>query len=299
METVNQNCINCPKGSLKKEGNCRVPAPDGYTIRCGPPWTIHKHRFIDGYCEIFVKGARRKFKFLGFIDLFSGPGLYYQWPSGILYSGSPINAQKYDFDRYYYIDLNNKNIEALKFRLKGSIKDIRTMIGDANQVSAAINKDLPYKSLSFCLADPENMSQLKFNTLKELSNKRHIDLLINFPYGTAFKRGAKNIIKFDTNQNVIDEYFGTDMWQDIFRRHHQMFSSELFDEIINLYLEQFYKIGYLKPDPIYGNNYRVIKNTTGRGIYHLVFLSKDQLGYKFWTEAIKYIKDRNIEMRLL
>lgn len=289
-------CHSCPRDDERTEGNCDRAKPDGFTARCGPPWTIIKHRFVEGYCQMFTKAMPNKFPHMSFIDLFSGPGLYYQWPSGQVFEGSPLIALRYGFEKYYFVDISETNINALKHRT-AKHPNVEYLNVDVNQVGKILNNKLPPYSLSFCLADPDNMNQLKFATFEELTKSgRKVDLLINFPYWMYFKRSAKHLIRNNSKDNAIDLYFGTSEWKDIFSKHNQRFTNPLFKELSEMYLGQFYKIGYVAPDKKYAENYEVIRNTRGNPIYALLFLSKDQLGYKLWGEMVKYAKE--IDLRL-
>jgi three-Cys-motif partner protein len=292
----NEYCHTCPQDLLAEDGDCTRTKPDGFVARCGPPWTIEKHWYVEGYCEILLKAMLRSFPTVNFIDLFAGPGLYYHRSSGMVFEGSPLIASNYDFKKIILSDLNKENIKALKFRLKNSNKDLVYLSGDVNKLTENINTLLAPDSLSFCLADPDNMRQLEFKTLKKLADGRKVDLLINFPYGNSFKRGVNNVLKSEKKDTAFDLYFGTSEWKDIFRRFDMKFSSEMAVAILELYLSQFYKIGYEKPQSPFEKNYLAIKNTVNREIYFLVFLSKNQLGYKFWYNIVKYTKGKNLNL---
>ena len=294
----NRYCSTCPRDEVAYDGDCTRNKPDGYIARCGPPWTIEKHWYVEGYCEIFSKAMPNSFPKMNFIDLFSGPGLYYHRPSGSVFRGSPLIASRYGFRKIILCDLKERNIEALKFRLKDSDRDIEFLTGDSNALAKRINSTLPPDSLSFCFADPDNMRQLRFDTLRELADKRRVDLLINFPYGNSFKRGAANAYKSNRRNTAFDLYFGTNGWRQLFSNHRLCFSPQLALEILELYLAEFYKIGYIEPDAPYDQNYVIIRNTLNREIYYLIFLSKNRLGYRFWSEAVRYIKGRNLSLSL-
>lgn len=293
----NKYCTSYPKDdSVVKNGICTRQTPDGYPVRCGPPWTIKKHLFIKGYCEIFTKAMRKKFNDMYFIDLFAGPGLYYHWPSGDLLHGSPLIASNYNFGKLIYNDLDKENIDALKLRTTNEILNIEFLNSDANMIGRHINNQLPVNSLSFCFIDPDNMRQLKYSTVQEIVNGKRVDLLINVPYGNAFKRGARNVIKNYKPENALDEFLGSDDWVEIFKSNNFKFSSEVCLKIIERYSELFYETGYSRP-PKGRNNIEIIKNRQNRDIYFLLFLSRNPLGYKFWSEIVNYTKGETISMR--
>lgn len=297
--TKNRFCSTCPKEEISFDGECSRSLPDGQVARCGPPWTITKHKYFEGYCEIFSNAMPRTFPDMAFIDLFSGPGLYYHRPSGDVFHGSPLIASRYNFKKLIFCDLKQNNINALKHRLTNARKTIEFYLGNSNRLVESINSLLSDNSLNFCLADPDNMHQLHFSTLRTLTENKRVDLLINFPYGNSFKRGALNAFRSVRRNTTFDLYFGTIEWREIFANHNFTFSDELGLEIMKLYLDQFYKIGYVVPKKPHDNNYVIIKNTQNREIYYLIYLSKNSLGYKFWAEAVRYTKGGNFSFDFL
>jgi three-Cys-motif partner protein len=293
----NAYCRTCPdREANKSKGNCLNLPPDGFPVRCGSPWTITKHWFVEGYCDIVTRGMKKKYKDnMYFIDLYAGPGYYYKWSSGAIFEGSPMIAAKHDFKKIFLVDLNRNNIDALKHRLTDNPKEIIYYNANANDVTELINSQLPVNSLSFCFVDPENMRQLRFDTLKKLTINRKIDLLINFPYGMAFKRAVKNVSDKYRPGNALDLFFNSPKWNDIFIENNKEYSAELFIKILDLYLRQFYDIGYIPPHPDHPRNYEIIKSDRNQELYFLIYLSKHPLGHEFWSEIVKYTKGKNLE----
>jgi three-Cys-motif partner protein len=285
----NTYCVNCPSNEFVNEGNCLRFQPDGHVVRCGPQWTITKHKYFEEYCKILTHTMPNSFKELIFIDLYSGPGLYSNRKSGEIQKGSPLIALDYNFKQYHFVDLNPENIEALEHRI-GSSRNCHFYTEDANKAVLGINNTIPPNSLAFCLADPDSMAQLKFSTLKTLFNNRRIDFLINYPYWMYFKRTARQLMENNAEDNPIDEFMGSKEWKGIFKSNKEHFDAQLFHKILKSYCDNFYFKGYVKPDETKYSNYVIIRNSLRNPIYLLLFFSKNQLGYKFWDGGVRKIK---------
>jgi three-Cys-motif partner protein len=281
-------CSNCPSEEFINEGNCSRHKPDGYVVRCGPQWTITKHKYFEVYCKILTHAMGNKFKNLIFIDLYAGPGLYSNRKSGAIEKGSPLIALENHFKEYHFVDMNIENIDALKYRI-GKSNNCHFYNYDANEAVKEINNKLPINSLAFCLADPDNMAQLKFSSLEILFRNRRIDFLINYPYWMYFKRVAKHMIDNDSPENPVDEFMGSPDWKISFNNNNRRFDNHLFQNILNSYSNQFYSRGYSSPGTD-NNNYVVINNSKKAPIYLLLFFSRNQLGYKFWHEGMESVE---------
>lgn len=292
---LNPDCIHCNRKINRKQGNCSRYFNDGHVIRCGPPWTIFKHNFIKGYCEIVTKAMAKKYH-LTYIDIFCGPGKYFDRANGVQLNGSPLIAMEYAFNNYIFVDCNKQNVKALQYCLQNESRNTDILLNDCNRAANDINVKLRPYSLSFCLADPDNLRQLRYDTLKTIAQGKKVDLLINFPYWMDYKRNAKDYVNGKKDSTPADLFFGTKEWKNILKRNGLKFTDKFFKELIELYLYQFYKIGYARPRKI--DNFQIIKNTIGKPIYLLLFLSKNELGYKFWKEIVQYAKGRNLELDL-
>lgn len=190
---ANQYCAQCNLKINRKHGNCTRLFNNGHVIRCGPPWTLFKHNFIKGYCEIVTKAMAKKYH-LTYIDTFCGPGKYFDRGNGVQSNGSPLIAMEYAFNNYIFVDCNKQSVKALQYCLQNENRNIDILLNDCNGAADDISAKLRSNSLSFCLADPDNLRQLRYDTLKTIAQAKRVDLLINFPYWMDFKRNAKDYV---------------------------------------------------------------------------------------------------------
>ena len=283
----NPHCIECQNDKLKyRENNLcsNFMASDNQVARCASYWTEQKIKIVEDYSGILTVGMKNRFKQINYIDLFSGPGIYFDRESGIEKTGSAISVINYGYSNVYLNDLDVKCYNALLARTKNATASVTIFNKDANSIGKSINDALDPNSLSFCLLDPSKMSELNFHTIKELTNNRLIDLLINFPIGMDFKRGAK------VTNNKYDKFFNSNRWKEIYQSHENKDIMFLGEELINLYLNELYNIGYARPkiDEKY-KNYFPIKMQRNVLLYYLIFVSKHERGYEFCSKIRKYV----------
>lgn len=277
-----KKCLKKDKDKSITAGYClKYYAQDGHIARCAPCWTEEKHKLINHYCDIFTRGMKNKFPQLNYIDLFAGPGKYIIRETGIEGSGSPLIAAGYKFHNIYLNDLDAKCTDALDMRLRqNGNSNFKIFNSDANFIAKDINSLLSLNSLSFCLADPNNMGDLKFSTLGDITNGRRVDLLINFHYGNDYRRWVNTV-----DGKKYDEAFGTDKWRKIEAKYNNKEISFRAKVIIDLFIEQLEIFGFIRPDKC-GSfiHYKELRNSKNSLLYYLIFASKHQRGYDFWEK---------------
>ena len=283
---------DCPKCTYKKNtinDNCALHrADDGYVVRCAPGWTSIKHKAIEVYSSMITIGMRNKWEEINYIDLFSGPGKYYERNSGRLLDGSPLIAMKCNYHNLYLNDLDGDNFEALKSRTYGVESNVFPFNRDANEIAVEINAKLPRNSLNFCFLDPNHMGDLKFELIRSIAgNKRRVDLLINFAYGMDFRRWSR------LTKRKYTEFFGTDEWISILEKYKSRDIPFLAKPLIELYMEQLVKLGYKRPPKGEEHkNYFLIKNFCDSDLYYLVYASKSPRGYDFCKKMRPYVREQ-------
>lgn len=222
---------------------------------------------------------KRKWKGnLYYIDLFCGPGRSVSRETGEEVDGSPLIALKFKFAGYFFVDIEESNIKSLRQRCKSRINfdRVRFIWEDCNQAIESIRKLIPENSLSVALIDPFGLD-FDFSSYVKLTEKRRIDLIINFPLGTAIKRNWK---KSTSDKSKLDKFLGGTDWRPIEKK-----PAVHFVEYFKKKLEEIgYKIPWESPlgDIIIKTKKKKVP------LYHLLFASKHPLGNKFWKKIRKY-----------
>ncbi len=147
-------------------------------------WAEYKYRLVSNYSTMFASSMKGKWGARVYIDLFAGAGRSKIKNSKQIVPASPLLALTipYPFDKYIFCDNEGDKLHALEKRVKKDYpKATVTYIEEANDNVNAIIAAIPqhsgtYRVLSFCFVDPYSLKNLKFSTIKRLSEK-FIDFL--------------------------------------------------------------------------------------------------------------------------
>lgn len=286
---LNPYCKKCSVDEYNKDGNCsRLKAKDGFVARCGQPWALEKHKILKLYNHLLSEGMKNNFKNINYIDLFAGPGIYFNRKSGVEKFGSPLIAINYNYSKIFLTDINEENCEALRFRTSNLKDKVFIFNEDANLVTQEIRRNISSNSINFCFVDPNNMGEFKFKTIVQISKYRRIDFLINFPY-LGYRRSYKQLMAEDSENKKIDEFFGTDEWRNIENQLSEKKAVFRANALIDLYIRQLQKIGYKKATDKERHQYIFPVYNSKKGLlYYLIFVSKHKRGYDFFRKMRRY-----------
>lgn len=276
---------------------------DGLLLRThGGLWTYDKLYYLNAYLDRFIVSMRRKnWRSLNYIDLFAGPGKNLL-PDKRVLLGSPVLAlsQKRPFDLYFFSDLDNASIEALKKRCSGFPSEypkITFEVGDANQVVKrvvntilAIDKPISDKwpSLNLAFLDPEGL-ELHWETVELLASRR-TDMIIYYP-----QMGITREARLEIQQpppTKIDLFFGDTGWRQIYQRYQQREVNFLHRALLDYYKNKLGMFGYLYdplPEPVF-------TNSKDAPLYRLLFVCKHPLGNKFWADVTKNLPSGQLRL---
>lgn len=289
---------NCKRNNCKdKIGNCPAPGSDNLPVQCVGPWAEDKYYFLERYLNASCE-ARRKFSAKNnavFIDLFAGPGtciireVQKEIPSGGIRA---LRREEAKFNEYFYFDISEVNIEALKKRI-GAVPNCNISCGDSNILVKELVKILNRKNYRyhFAFIDPFGPDALNFETIMALASFKRMDLLIHFPIG-AIKRNIPSWLK--RKDTILDKFLGTDDWR---KKIKQISGDRVYSTLIEIFKEQLKKIGYpengLRSEIITYNGMATVavKNTKEVNLYVLILASKHPIGQKIWNSIIKRSPD--------
>jgi spore photoproduct lyase len=284
MTDLLRSCKNCNHDKNAPYGICTVrKASDGLDIRCVGKWAKNKYYYIGNYLNIFTTAMRKKWQ-LYYIDLFAGCGKCKVRETEEEIDGSALIALNlnYPFNKYIFVDLNQDALSSLKKRTKDSPLGDRIdfKIGDCNEKVLEILGEIPQQG-TLCLAviDPTGL-QIKFETIRKLTEGRRVDLIITFPEGMAIKRNIDQFLKQE--ESLLDSFMGDRKWRDLYNA--ELTTSSLEDRkrrFIDLYREKLKEIDYRE---IKSGEEILIRSSQKRlPLYYLLFASKHQLGHQFWS----------------
>ncbi len=277
------------------------PVDDSLPIRDTGEWAKEKLWYIERFVAQFLTAMRGKpWRALQYIDLFSGPGKDLTG-EGKIFLGSPLLAvtQENRFDAYFFADINKAYIDALRVRCSG-ISGIQYYVGDANSIVNRIantiarldNTFMPglWPSLNLAVLDPEGL-ELKWSTVETLAGINRMDMIIYYPQMGITREAPKEIQ--DQPPTLIDEFFGDTEWRSIYKKYSH--AERLHGLLVDHYKKKLRDHGYIVEKDL--DITPVIRNRERRTpLYRLLFISKHQLGKKFWRNALQ--KDAHGQGRL-
>lgn len=126
--------------------------------------------------------------------------------------------------------------------------------------------------------------RLNFTTIAALSKAcGHLDVLILLALGMDAQRNE--VLYSDPSYRRIDDLLDDDSWR--LRWEHARSRREKFSSfIVREFIKKMSTIGYIPPSPDLWKGIR--PGGARRFLYHLILLSKNEKGYIFWREALKY-----------
>jgi len=234
---------------------------------------------------MFTTAMREKWK-LVYIDLFAGPGKCIVRGSQEEIDGSPLIAlkSKYRFAKYIFVDNNPKAIEALRKRVEALELgvDAKYHVEDCNNAIDDVREELTSETLCLAFIDPTGL-QIKWNSIKRLVAGRKIDMLFSFMYHMGIKRNIRKSL--NVRDSAIDYFLPPGFnWREFYEKSGRNPRATAM-AILGHYIRGLNSLGYIEMS--IQNDLIPITNTRGVYLYFLLFVSKHQLGVKFWRENIK------------
>ena len=267
---------------------------DGLTSPEVGAWAEQKYRLVWNYATMFASSMRNKWDARVYIDLFAGAGRSRIENSKQIVPASPLLALEiaHPFDKYIFCDNENDKRQVLEQRVRRDHPKANVaFIEEANDHMTAILDAIPqhsstYRVLSFCFADPYKLKNLKFSTIKRLSDK-YMDFLVLLP---TYMDAHRNLVSYiETSNMVIENFTGAQDWRvewkaaESKKQEFGLFVADLFGRQMKS-LEYIYN----------GLSDMILIRSTDKNLplYHLAFFSRHKRGYDFWKEARKYSDDQ-------
>ena len=159
-----------------------------------------------------------------YIDLFSGAGRAKVRDSNRFVDSSPLLALKVKtpFDRYIFCEVEPDLITALEGRVQRNYPNIdaKFVQGDVNNQIDEVISHIPkpsreFRVLSFCLVDPNNLSDIKFSTIERLS-EYFMDFLVLVACNMDAHRNEHNYVA--AGNQVVECYLNNSNWRKEWRK---------------------------------------------------------------------------------
>lgn len=257
-------------------------------------WAERKYRLVQNYASMFASSMKGKWDHLVYVDLFAGAGRSLLRGKNEIVPASPLLALdiQHPFNQYIFCELDEKKLYALKERVgrERGRADVRFLHGDANWLVDRVLAEMPaphrgFKVLGFCFADPYNLDNLKFESIRRLS-KRFFDFLVLIPTGMDAQRNIQ--LYAEQPQSKLDDFLGTLAWRESWEEARRK------GESADLFLTRFFgdQMATLAYQPTEPQETVAIRNEKNSPIYRFGFYSRHNLAKRFWREVKKYSDDQ-------
>lgn len=257
-------------------------ADDGLAIPDIGVWAEEKYQLVRYYADIFSRAMGKKWQ-LVYADIFAGAGHAMLRDSRRIVPASPILVLDLPvpFTKYVYCEIDAANAAALEERAKKHApdRDVVVIHGDTNANVAEIVPHIPAQSLTFCFADPFNLENLRFATIRELAAQRRVDYLVLLASGMDANRNEQQYMK--RSDQTVELFTGRSDWRERWPHPSLNFGDFVADEFGQAMKDLGYRYEGLAKT-------KVITNTKNAPLYRLAFFSRHELGMKFWYNSLKY-----------
>lgn len=266
-------------------------ADDGLVTPEIGPWSELKHNLFQAYARVFATSMKNKWERV-YVDLFAGSGRARIRETSRIVLTSPFLAIELPdrFNQYVFCEKDPLQLSALRLRVSRDYPEVKVQFveGDCNEHIHEILKTLPLhgkqrRVLTFCFADPWNLENLKFSTIKFLS-ERFVDFLILIPTWMDANRNVPHYLR--PENKTMDNFVGSTEWRKAWQ--HAESRGETFDRFLTtFYAEQMKQLGYL--DHAAEETQLIRSDKKNLPLYRLAFFSRHPLGEQFWKEVKKHI----------
>lgn len=258
-----------------------------------PMWEInpHTHEKLSSLREELGLFSNMKSRFpqLVYLDLFASSGFLKDKRTGMVIKGSAMIGLEYfpAFSHFIFCEKNPKYFAALQRRVHrlhpALVEQNRVTLiqGDANNFVAEIKAALPpysqeQKRLCLCVMDPFRLRELKYNTIKHISDNTIVDFMLNVMTSDVTRHWKWFIAPTST---VFDDLFGDSEWrQDLMSRPSTESNLQF---VWRMFCTRMEKLRY-RP----AQDAQLVRNATNNSpLYRMVVFSREPLGRKFGTIA--------------
>jgi three-Cys-motif partner protein len=260
---------------------------DHLLVRGVWPHSAKKSWMVSRIVEIVSKAMSGKWRQLGYVELYAGPGRLLDQSTGMELPGSPIEALRVPapFDRYVFCDFDGECVGALDERTRrepvGSRAEVRT--GDATDPHHLeyIAGQFGRGSLVMIYIDPARPQDMTWNTVKLLATEiPNVDLIINLPVN-SLQRAISGPHARAAEARAAGAFLGHPDPRELMRwdRTHSHHVRGTIQAIRDYFDGQLKSLDFLAPGR------RVVDYPAGVPYYDVLYASRHPLGVQLWDRA--------------
>ncbi|MBQ6849582.1 MAG: three-Cys-motif partner protein TcmP [Oscillospiraceae bacterium] len=210
----------------------------------GGDWTIQKLYIIEEYLKTYCTALKNQNVKKIYVDGFAGSGktalkshktinnemqatLFNEYSNDedIVVDGSALISLQFDFDEYYFIELDEGRISTLKGLIKekypGKYNKVHFITGDSNVKLLEVISKITLHDRCVMFLDPYAL-ELKWSTLEKIAECTVVDLWYLFPLSLIRLIEKQKDIP-EHNKEKVTSILGTDKWlEELFVESSQM-----------------------------------------------------------------------------
>ena len=243
----------------------------------GGEWTKEKLTIIDDYLKFYVKALSRQKTKLIYIDAFAGSGKTCL-PDGTEVDGSAIISLNYDFDEYFFIEIDEDRISSLKKIIKErfpqKISKINIINDNCNESLKLILSKLTVYQRGVMFLDPYAL-ELDWSILEKANETKILDIWYLFPLNALARNLPKKKTLTEKTKHKLNTILGTTEWEN--KLYYESPQISMFDDIeyerVNFDELVSFINGRLKSTFAYVSpKSRILKNSKNSALFILFYI---------------------------
>jgi three-Cys-motif partner protein len=259
----------------------RPSAIDGLPARVSGQWAKEKLKYLDKYMHLFSVGMKNRWQNRVFLDLLAGCGRCIDEDTGEEFEGSPLRAVQCEepFTRVICVESDPGLADALEQRTTDKAQVIRDDCNDP-RVIEQLRASLGYGILGLAFVDNLGLD-VPLATIAALTEGRLLDLFIVFQIGDI-KRNIRDVLAGRDQPDRFDAFFGVG-WNDVAVKaeRENLTADETTTRLLDFYASKLKDVGY----NYIGHSRRVMKNSTGVGLYRLILAGRHERAVDFFNKV--------------
>lgn len=266
----------------------------------GGEWTVQKLYVIEEYLKTYVTVLKKQNVKKIYVDGFAGSGktelkTVTKNIEQTTIDGSALLSLKYDFDEYYFLELDADRIAMLEENVKSNYSEkfskVHFITGDCNKKLNDVLSNITVYDRCLMFLDPYAL-EFNWETLEKISQCGVVDLWYLFPL-SVIRLMSKDKEITDRNKDKVTSILGTDKWlNELFVESQQI---SIFGETQYKRIEYEKVLEYIKKRfatifPFVSPNSKILKNEAKNSPMFMLCFMMTNTSPKAQTLASKLVK---------
>lgn len=249
----------------------------------GGDWTKEKLTIIEDYLQFYVNALRKQKVQLIYIDAFAGSGKT-ELQSGETIDGSALISLKYNFDKYYFIELDEERSRCLNEEINTRFHEkkdkVKVITGDSNSELKKLFRSLTVYQRGVMFLDPYAM-ELEWDVLETAKQTNILDIWYLFPLNALTRNLYKKMSMPIATKNKVTQILGTNEWEkELYHQSAQLsiFGDEPLERVNFDRLVDFVRQRLINSFPYVSPQSRMLKNSNNSPMFILFFMMTNKSG---------------------